>query len=331
VGFGADDRVQPGVLAGPGQLHIQPVHVFAAGKPDQGPPPGQPLGAVAGGGIGQVHPPVALTAAATIQIGPGQSDCPAALAVQLDGYGSGLGVEGSDGPATAVGHSQLRDGVVTAHDPIPDRQLEVLDLEPLGSEAAAGGQQLLAGGVEPIHLGPAGSQHHHLLGRVPLGLLPGGPPVLEEGQRGGRLGVGSHHPVMSLVGGHRLLDQATADEVEGFAFPGLLLAAVLGQLGGADAEPQGAEAAAGVDRRQLPVIADQHHLGPGLVGVLEQAGQFAAAQHAGLIDHQHGAGVQLLVAALELSEQAAQVATSSNPSPCRLTVAIPVGAVARSR
>jgi hypothetical protein len=32
---------------------------------------------------------------------------------------------------------------------------------------------------------------------------------------------------VSLVGGHGLLDQPGADEVEGFAFPGLVLAAVL--------------------------------------------------------------------------------------------------------
>jgi hypothetical protein len=51
LGFGADDGVQAGVLAGPGQLHIQPVHVLAAGQADQGPPPGQPLGAMPGGGI----------------------------------------------------------------------------------------------------------------------------------------------------------------------------------------------------------------------------------------------------------------------------------------
>jgi hypothetical protein len=60
---------------------------------------------------------------------------------------------------------------------------------------------------------------------------------------------------MGLVGGHRLLDQPRADQLEGFAFPGLVLPSVLGQLGGAEAEAEGAEAAAGVDRRQLPVIA----------------------------------------------------------------------------
>jgi hypothetical protein len=65
---------------------------------------------------------------------------------------------------------------------------------------------------------------------------------------------------------------------------------------GFEAEPQGAEPAAGVDRRQLPVVADQDHLGLGLVGVLEQAVELAAADHAGLIDHQDGASVQLVAA-----------------------------------
>jgi hypothetical protein len=46
LGFGADDGVQAGVLAGSGQLHIQPVDVFCAGEPYQGSPAGQPLGSV---------------------------------------------------------------------------------------------------------------------------------------------------------------------------------------------------------------------------------------------------------------------------------------------
>ena len=142
-----------------------------------------------------------------------------------------------------------------------------------------------------------------LLGRVVFGLLPGRPPVLQQGQGGGGLGVGGHHPVMGPVGSHRLLDQPRADQLQGLAFPGLLLAAVLDQLGGAQAEAEGAETAAGVDRGQLPVIANQHHLGLGLLGVLEQAGQLAAADHAGLIHHQHRAGVQLLPASVQVAQQ----------------------------
>jgi hypothetical protein len=210
---------------------------------------------VAGGGIGQVHPTVALAAAAAVQIGPGQGDRAAVGAVQPQGEGSGLGVEGGDGATAAVGHPQLGDGVVATHHSVPDRQLAVLDLEAIGAEAAAGGQELLAGGVEPVDLGPAGRQHHDLLGRVVVGLLPGRPPVLEQGQGGGGLGVGGHHPIVSLVGGHRLLHQPRPDQLKSFAFPGLLLPSVLDQLAGAEAEPEGAEAAAGVDRGQLPVIA----------------------------------------------------------------------------
>jgi hypothetical protein len=53
------------------------------------------------------------------------------------------------------------------------------------------------------------------------------------------------------------------------------LTSVFHQLGSAEAEAEGAEAAAGVDRRQLPVVTDQHHLGPGLLGMLEEAGELA--------------------------------------------------------
>jgi hypothetical protein len=70
------------------------------------------------------------------------------------------------------------------------------------------------------------------------------------------------------------------------------LPAVLGQLAGAKAEAEGAEAAAGVDRRQLPVIADQHDLRLRPLGVLQQAGELAGADHAGLVDHQHRPAVQ---------------------------------------
>jgi hypothetical protein len=109
-------------------------------------------------------------------------------------------------PRAAVGHPELGDGVVAADDPVAHRQLAVLDLEPRLAEAASDGQEFLAGAVEPVDLGPAGGQHDHLLGRVVLSVPPGGPPVLEQGQGGGGFGVGGHHPVMGLVGGHGVVD-----------------------------------------------------------------------------------------------------------------------------
>jgi hypothetical protein len=81
------------------------------------------------------------------------------------------------------------------------------------------------------------------------------------------------------------------------------LAAILDEFRGAEAEPQGAEAAAGGDRGQLPVIADQDDLGLGLVGMVEQARELAAAEHARLINHQHRPGVQLLLAVVQLGQQ----------------------------
>jgi hypothetical protein len=138
---------------------------------------------------------------------------------------------------------------------------------------------------------------------VALGILVGGRPVLQQGQGGGRLGVGGHHPVMGLVGGHRVIDQPGADQVEGLAFPGLVPPTILDQLAGAEAQAEATEAAASVDRRQLPIIANQDHLGLRLLGVLEQAGELAGADHAGLIDHQHRAGVQLLAAALKVAQE----------------------------
>ena len=73
LGFGPDYRVQPGVVTGAGQLHIQPVGVLGAGEPHQRPPAGQALGAMAGDGVGQIHPAVALPAAAALQI-PARQD-----------------------------------------------------------------------------------------------------------------------------------------------------------------------------------------------------------------------------------------------------------------
>jgi hypothetical protein len=177
-------------------------------------------------------------------------------------------------------------------------------VEPLGPEAASDGQELLAGGVEPVHVvAPAGGQHDDLLGRVAFGLLPGRPPVLQQRQGDGRLGVGSHHPIMGPIGGHRLLHQARADQLQGLAFPGLVLPPVFREFRRAEAEPEGAEAATGVDRSQLPVITDQDHLGLALLGVLQEPGQLAAADHAGLIHHQHRPAVEGLLAVVEVGEQ----------------------------
>jgi hypothetical protein len=73
-----------------------------------------------GGGIGQVDAAVALAALAAVQIPAGQGHLAGVLAVQADGQGAGLGIEGRDGAARAVSHAQLGDGVAAAHQPVPD-------------------------------------------------------------------------------------------------------------------------------------------------------------------------------------------------------------------
>ena len=87
LGFGADDGVEAGVLAGSGQLDIEPVDVFGAGEADQGAAAGQALGAVAGGGVGQIDPTVALAAAAAVQVRRGQGHRPTVGAVKADRQG----------------------------------------------------------------------------------------------------------------------------------------------------------------------------------------------------------------------------------------------------
>jgi hypothetical protein len=158
--------------------------------------------------------------------------------------------------------------------------------------------ELLAGGVELVNLTAQPRQDHHCLRRVALGVLEGLPPVRQQGLLELAGGLGGHQPPMLAVGGHGLVDVAVAHRLQRLAFPGLLLAAVLAQHTRAKAEPQAAEAAAGLDGGKLPVVAHQHHLGAGSLGVVEQPGELAAAEHAGLVHHQHRAGIQQRHAAI---------------------------------
>ena len=54
----------------------------------------------------------------------------------------------------------------------------------------------------------------------------------------------------------------------------------------------GEHAAAGLDRRQLVGVTDQHRLGPGGGRGGEQLAQIVGADHAGFVDHHHGRPVQ---------------------------------------
>ena len=236
--LGAGDGVDAGQVAGPAEHHKQPLGVLPAGHKRQRGPLRQPLGLVPRGRIGQVHPGRRPWAVPPVQVAGRQGHgCPlgraAALGVgvvaDLDGQRPRLGVDCGDGPAGAVGDLEAGEGVLAAHHPIPHRDTPPRDLKTVGAELAGVGPELLAGSVEPLNVLAAVGQDHHVLPR-----LVGLPPVVQQppGQLGG--GLGQHHPVVLPVERDRLLDLEAADQLEGLLLPGGVLAAVDGQLAGAE-------------------------------------------------------------------------------------------------
>ena len=179
-------------------------------------------------------------------------------------------------------------GVGAQHHHIPDREAPVPDRQPLGAELAGLGPQPLADAVELVDLGAAVGVDHRLL----PGLV-GLPPVGDQGAVAVVAGLEGADAVVLGIGGDRLLQVAGAHVVDRPLLPGLDLPAVDGQLGGAEAEAEGAEAAAGGDGGELAVVADQHHLGPRPLGMAEQGGELAGGDHGGLVHHQHRPAVQL--------------------------------------
>jgi hypothetical protein len=137
----------------------------------------------------------------------------------------------------------------------------------------------------------------------PLAGLVGLPPVGHQGAVAVVAGVERADAVVLGVGGDRLLQVAGADVVDGALLPGLDLATVDGQLAGAQAQAEGAEAAAGLDGGELAVVADQHHLGARPLGVAEQGGELSGGDHGGLVHHQHRPRIQLDPAVLEVEQQ----------------------------
>jgi hypothetical protein len=96
-------------------------------------------------------------------------------------------------------------------------------------------------------------------------------------------------------------------------------------------QPQGAEAAAGVDGGQLPVVADQHHLRPSMLAwsrrrVSLREPSMPASSTTSTVRRSSQSCPRLRSASSR-----SQVATSSNPSDSNETVAMPVGALARGR
>src|SRR5215207_1822769 len=110
------------------------------------------------------------------------------------------------------------------------------------SELAGVGPQPLADGVELVDLGAAvGVDHRPLPGLMCL------PPVVDEGAVAVVAGLERLNAVVLGVGGDGLLDPSGAHVFDRLLLPGLDLPAVDGELTGAQALAEGAEAAAGGD------------------------------------------------------------------------------------
>jgi hypothetical protein len=127
--------------------------------------------------------------------------------------------------AAAVGHPNGAEGVLAADHQVPDRELAVVDLEAVWAEVAGVVAELLAGGVELVDLlAPVGQDRH------PVAVLEGLPPVAYQYllEVGG--GLGSDQAAVAAVGANGGLEVAVAELLDRLALPGVLLAAVLGQL-----------------------------------------------------------------------------------------------------
>ena len=100
------------------------------------------------------------------------------------------------------------------------------------------------------------------------------------------------------------------------------------QVDGLGALGQGAEEAAGLDLRELLVVADQDELRLGRLGVADQAGEGGGVHHPRLVDQEDRAGGEGLVAAASArSSPASRRATlvASRPSERRTLAARQVG------
>ncbi len=126
-------------------------------------------------------------------------------------------------------------------------------------------------------------------------------------------------PVVRLSGSFQssqcIVDVDLAEGAERGSLVRVGLAAVLGQLDGGDAAGDSREGAAGVDLGELTSVADQHELGPGLVGGVDEAGEVAGADHGGFVDDEHGSLVEEGPAGVEDAGEAVDGLGLGMPAP----------------
>jgi hypothetical protein len=209
-----------------------------------------------------------------------------------------LYVQANDHRGGAVDHAEAVLGVGAQHHHIPDRKHPIADREPIWAELARLDAEPLADTVELVDLAATVGVDHR-----PLTLLVGLPPVADQGAVAVVAGLERLDAVMLGIGRDRLLQVAGPHVLDRPLLPRFDLPAIHHKLGRTKAQAQGAKAAASLDRGELAVVTDQHHLGPRPLRMTEQRRELSGGDHGRLVHHQHRPAVQLRPTTLELEQQ----------------------------
>jgi hypothetical protein len=141
--------------------------------------------------------------------------------------------------------------------------------------------------------------------------------------------IGANTVVLG-IGGDRLLEVASAHVINGALLPGLDLPAIDGEFAGAQPLAEGAEAAAGLDGGELPVVADQRHLGTRPLRIHKEGSELLVVTMAASSTTSTVRSSNSVLRCWRSSSSRSTVRASVKPSSARATVAIPVGAVPRT-
>jgi hypothetical protein len=184
----------------------------------------------------------------------------------------------------AVEHAEPA-GVAQGDDAVADGEVPIADAKGRPSDAALLGEQVAGGGVQLGDVAVSQRDHHRRAFARALGCCP---PVLDHAFPEPAGAAADDDAVVLGVSGDGGDGVAGAQQVERLLFPGFALAVVGLQRGGAEPADQASEQAPCLDLGELLDVADRDHLGAGVVGVGEQPGELAGADHPGFVDHQHG-------------------------------------------
>ncbi len=176
----------------------------------------------------------------------------------------------------AVDHAKAS-VVAEHHDLVTDADRHAADVETVTVHQPGCDQALPRPLVELQDVAPVRCLHHSLAAG------PGIPPVVHHALEQ-FFAVAHVQAPVRRVGRHGRSHLAVTQVSQGVALPRLDLAPVLQKPMCAQAQDQAPEAAAGIDRGELPRVPDNDHLRPLGRSVVEQPAQLAAPRHARLVE-----------------------------------------------